>query len=109
MDTSVGSVGGRSAAASNASQLTGQESIFLESGASAFAPSAPAFERGHSLAVEELGLRHLKTLAEIEEILYLREAIDLSVHSRAHSDFVALEKKETSAVSSVLSSCAGKS
>lgn len=57
-------------------------------------------------SVEEFGLRHLKTPAEIEQILYLRKAIDLSVHSRALAHFLSLEKKETSAALSAPSSCA---
>lgn len=47
--------------------------------------------------VDELELRHLSTREEIEEILYLRENIDLSVHTAAGGDFEALEKKETNA------------
>ena len=50
--------------------------------------------------MEEVALRHLKTSAEIEQILHLREAIDLSVHSAGSPDFRLLEKKETNAGSS---------
>jgi len=56
-----------------------------------------------AIAVEEIGLRHLRTPAEIERILHLREAIDLSVHSAAGCEFRALEKKEMSAVLSARS------
>lgn len=55
-------------------------------------------------AIDQVRLRHLNTLAEIEQILHLREEIDLSVHSAAGADFHALEKKETSAALSVPSS-----
>lgn len=58
---------------------------------------------GKAFAIEDVGLRHLKTLAEIERILHLRDEIDLSVHSAAGAAFHALEKKETSAVSSARS------
>ena len=80
--------------------------MFFDSGASVLATSAPIGERRHPLGIEEFGLRHLKTFSEIQEILYLREAIDLSVHSHAH---LALEKKETSVASSGRSNGAGKS
>ena len=51
----------------------------------------------------------LGRLREIEQILHLRHAIDLSVHAAAGAEFVEREKKETSAVLSVPSNCAGKS
>ena len=44
---------------------------------------------------EGVVLRHLKTPAEIESVLDLREEIDLSVHASASSNFASLEKKET--------------
>lgn len=44
-------------------------------------------------------LRPLRTSAEIETVRHLREEIDLSVHAAAGQQFLALEKKETSAVS----------
>lgn len=47
--------------------------------------------------VQELELRHLTTREEIEEVLHLRENIDLSVHTAAGGEFETLEKKETSA------------
>ena len=46
-----------------------------------------------------LRVRHLKTPAEIAGILHFREEIDLSAHTVAgRSDFLAREKKVTSAV-----------
>ena len=57
------------------------------------------------LAREPLRVRHLKTPAEISEILHFREEIDLSAHTAAgRSDFHTREKKVTSAVLSGLSS-----
>lgn len=41
-------------------------------------------------------LRHLRTPAEIESVLELRDEIDLSVHASVSSNFTSLEKKETS-------------
>ena len=58
---------------------------------------------GNASGMEGVSLRHLKTPAEIEQILHLREAIDLSAHSVGSPDFHFLEKKETSAGSSVRS------
>lgn len=89
--------------------LKSPERMFYDSGATTLATSAPTCEKRHPLGIQEFGLRHLRTSSEIEKILHLREAIDLSVHTRAHTDFLALEKKETSAVSSGPSNCAGKS
>ena len=52
-------------------------------------------------------LRHLKTHAEIESVLDLRDEIDLSVHASVSSNFASLEKKETNwALSSLLSRAA---
>lgn len=101
MVNSTEPVSGRAAAPGQNDALFGPSSCALR-------PPPYASERGHSLGIEELGLRHLKTLPEIATILHLREAIDLSVHSAASSDFLAREKKETSAASSARSSCAGK-
>ena len=109
MISSTGSSAGRSVAvgmSGHASQSASQHGLFFESGAAA---AQPACAEGHRLSVEEFGLRHLKTPDEIERILHLRKAIDLSVHSHALTNFLALEKKETSAVLSVPSNCAGKS
>lgn len=50
-------------------------------------------------AFDAVELRHLKTSAEIESVRHLREEIDLSVHAAAGQQFLALEKKETSAAS----------
>jgi hypothetical protein len=49
--------------------------------------------------MDRIVLHHLKTRSEIETILPLREGIDLSALS-GDSDFIRLEKKETSAASS---------
>jgi len=49
-------------------------------------------------------LRHLVTPAEIEQVLPLREGIDLSAHAAAGDAFFALEKKETNWVLSAPSS-----
>lgn len=48
-------------------------------------------------------LRHLKSAREIERVLHLRNAIDISVHAMSGRSFADLEKKETSMGSSVLS------
>jgi hypothetical protein len=64
-------------------------------------PSAPA--------VESVVLRHLRSPAEIEAILHLRDEIDLSAHNSAGSNFSSLEKKETSWGSSAHSSSTGTS
>lgn len=52
---------------------------------------------------ESVKLRHLRG-AQIEEVLHLRDGIDLSVHAAAGPSFLQLEKKETSAVLCSLSS-----
>ncbi len=44
--------------------------------------------------IESIVLRHLRTPEEIEAILHLRGAIDLSAHASG-VDFLSLEKKET--------------
>jgi hypothetical protein len=109
MNASMGSMAGLSATAGMAgigSQAAGQQRAWLDAGLAASAPHCVA---EHPFPIEELGLRHLKTPEEIGQIFYLRKAIDLSVHSRALADFLALEKKETSADSSVPSNCAGQS
>jgi hypothetical protein len=53
--------------------------------------------------INGIALHHLKTRSEIETILPLREGIDLSALA-GDSDFMRLEKKETSAASSSASS-----
>jgi hypothetical protein len=45
---------------------------------------------------EAVGLRVLNMPAQIASVLHLRDEIDLSVHAGASSNFLALEKKETS-------------
>jgi hypothetical protein len=55
-------------------------------------------------AAGRVTLRHLRTRAEIERVLPLRDGIDLSVHQAAGGQFELLEKKETNWVSSVRSS-----
>ncbi len=87
---------------SHVSQVASQE--LFGSGGFTTGRSLVGSERRAPLPIEEFGLRHLKTASEIERILHLREAIDLSVHSRGHSDFISLEKKETSAALSAHSS-----
>jgi hypothetical protein len=62
------------------------------------------------LPISQVVLHHLRTPGEIAEILHLREEIDLSVHTAAGRAFELLEKKETSAgLSSVSSSVASGS
>jgi hypothetical protein len=92
MNTSVASGLGKVRSAGANHQVT---QLPDEDGASGFT-TAPAV----SFAAAEVGLRHLKTPGEIERILHLRDAIDLSAHGAARPEFRALEKKETSAASS---------
>jgi hypothetical protein len=107
MNSSTGSLAGRFGVGMNGhAAQSASQAIFFEPGS---ATAAPACGEDNRRSVQEFALRHLKSRAEIEEILHLRKAIDLSVHSHAPTDFVALEKKETSAVSSGPSNCAGKS
>lgn len=47
----------------------------------------------------EVELRHLRTSSEIQQIMRLRDEIDLSAHF-GREDFETVEKKETSAASS---------
>lgn len=58
---------------------------------------------------ERLAVRQLRTPAEIEAILHLRDAIDLSVHAASSPEFLAREKKETRAASWVRSNSEGTS
>jgi hypothetical protein len=75
--------------------------------AHAFQPApSSAPERFHlpireSYRVDDIVLRHLKTDAEIDSVLHLREEIDLSIHAASGQGFTALEKKETSVASSL--------
>lgn len=50
-----------------------------------------------AVPVAAVRLRHLRTSTEIEDILHLREEIDLSAASVAESNFWANEKKEMNA------------
>ena len=59
----------------------------------------------HAVSIDKLAVRHLRTRSEIEEILHLRDGIDLSVHCAAGSNFIAAEKKEMNVASLALSSC----
>lgn len=54
-------------------------------------------QSGYAASVQ---LRHLRGQAEIRQVLHLREGIDLSVHTAGGRNFVELEKKEMSSVSS---------
>lgn len=57
--------------------------------------------------VQEVVLHHLRTPEEVENILFLRGEIDLSVHAAAGAaEFDRLEKKETKSASSADSSSA---
>ena len=51
---------------------------------------------------DRVQLRHLRTHAEIEKVLPLRQEIDLSAHAMG-DEFLRLEKKETKWGSSALS------
>ncbi|MDB5870961.1 MAG: hypothetical protein JWQ07_403 [Ramlibacter sp.] len=67
-----------------------------------YSPAAPSFglmnpARG-PVGADTVVLRHLKSRSEIETVLHLRDEIDLSAHNSASSNFVAIEKKETSVV-----------
>ena len=66
---------------------------------------SPSGARG-TLPLDKLRLRHLRSASEIQSIVHLRDEIDLSVHAAAGPHFEALEKKETSAASSAVSSTA---
>jgi hypothetical protein len=66
-------------------------------GPSAYVPRSNARD---SLRFHDVVLHHLRTPAEIEGIIDLRDEIDLSIHAAAgRQQFEGLEKKETSAVS----------
>jgi len=67
-------------------------------------PPSPARE---AFQIHDVVLHHLRTPQEIESIVFLRDEIDLSVHAAAgRQQFETLEKKETSAGSSSVSSSA---
>lgn len=61
----------------------------------AMAPMMPAAHP--AFRVQGVVLHHLQLPAEINQILCLREEIDLSVHT-VKSNFESLEKKETKSV-----------
>ena len=62
---------------------------------------AAGFPAETALSARAVVLRHLRTPAEIASILFLRDEIDLSVHTAAgRRQFEELEKKEMSAASS---------
>ncbi|MEJ6023207.1 hypothetical protein [Ramlibacter sp. PS4R-6] len=68
----------------------------------------PSVEREPSSQIHDVVLHHLRTPAEIEGIIDLRDEIDLSVHTAAgRQQFERLEKKETSAGSCSDSNSAG--
>jgi hypothetical protein len=48
-----------------------------------------------SRTLDRVVLHHLRTRAEIDSIVFLRDEIDLSVHTAAGAAFDVLEKKET--------------
>ena len=58
------------------------------------------------LPIQEVVLHHLRTPHEIEQVIFLRDEIDLSVHTAAGPQFELLEKKEMSAGSSSASNSA---
>jgi hypothetical protein len=71
-----------------------------------FAPSTAIRAGAGSLApfhADSVTLRHLRTPAEIEAVLPLRDEIDLSVHLSAGQTFHTLEKKEMKSASWALS------
>jgi hypothetical protein len=70
----------------------------------AFMPP-PAVKEGFH--IHDVVLHHLRTPQEVESIVSLRDEIDLSVHAASgRQQFETLEKKETSAGSSSVSSLA---
>lgn len=77
----------------------------LQSIPTASAAAMPALSLGQPFSADDVVLSHLRTPAEIASVLHLREEIDLSVHAAAGPQFATLEKKETSAVSSMPSTC----
>lgn len=57
-----------------------------------------------SRSLHDVVLHHLRTREEIDSIVFLRDEIDLSVHTAAGASFEILEKKETNAASCAASS-----
>ena len=79
-------------------ELRLRESAFVLQGSSTQEP----------LQVQDVVLHHLRSPAEIKEIVHLRDEIDLSAHTAAgRQSFDRLEKKETSWVSSMVSNSRG--
>ena len=54
---------------------------------------------GTALPISDVVLHHLRTPGEIGSVIFLRDEIDLSVHTGTGRQFETLEKKETSAAS----------
>jgi hypothetical protein len=79
----------------------------LQVGGSRDFNAAAAMPMRAPLALGDVVLHHLRTPAEIADIVFLRDEIDLSVHAAAgRATFEGLEKKETTAVSCSVSSSA---
>lgn len=68
------------------------------------AGAAPILHAQPATAHGRLRLHRLRTPEQVDSVLHLRDAIDLSVHAAAGSQFLHLEKKETSWASSWRSS-----
>lgn len=64
------------------------------------ASAAPARRAPSAAPDGGLRLHHLRTPAQVATVLHLRDEIDLSVHAAAGSNYLHLEKKETSWASS---------
>lgn len=64
------------------------------------AGTAPALHTPPAPAGRSLQLHRLRTPSQVATVLHLRDEIDLSVHAAAGSQFLHLEKKETSWASS---------
>jgi hypothetical protein len=68
--------------------------------------SAAALSLHDPLPIQDVVLHHLRTPDQIENVIFLRDEIDLSVHTAAGRQFEELEKKETTAGSFTGSSLA---
>lgn len=64
------------------------------------AGTAPGPHAAPAPAEGRLRLHRLRTPEQVASVLHLRDEIDLSVHAAAGSQFLHLEKKETSWASS---------
>jgi hypothetical protein len=60
--------------------------------------AAPAQVRA-TLSMNDVVLHRLQGPGEVQQVMHLRDEIDLSVHAAAGPQFGMLEKKETSAAS----------